>query len=149
MLENIDIGALGAIIVIISGFLAGTKMVLSYNASGSKISKAKMREMEDYTLYLKKQIQVYKNKASNMERGPEIEGEIDELDSVLPNIFAEFKEYAPKWLKPFLGNPDMQKWLLEYAQKNPEKVQGMIGKVMSKKVGGNDNNQEQETTISV
>ena len=148
MLETMDFTLIFVTISAIIGSYFISKVFISNKENSSKSVKGKMREQDDYIEFLKKQMRTYKNKASNMEKGPEIDGSLDDLDSVLPNLLNEFTPYAPKWLKPFLGNPDMQKWLLEYATKNPEKVQGMIGKIIKKK-GVEDKSEDVEINQSV
>lgn len=116
----------------IIGALLGSKMVLNHQTTGSKYSRSKVKELEEYTEYLKKQMRVYKNKASNIDRGPSYEGNIEEIDSVIPNIVGEFADYAPKWLKPILKDKESQKWILDYIGKNPDKAKEWFGKLTKK-----------------
>jgi len=50
-----------------------------------------------------------------------------------------------------LGNKDTQKFLIDYAQKNPEKVQGIIQKMVKKTVtkDGGSETANKESEISV
>ena len=116
----------------IAGGLFAVKIVTGHQDSRSKVLKAKLKDMEDYLLFQKKQTQIYKNKVSNSERPPQIEGDIGELDAILPDILGDFKHLAPKWLQPLLGNSDMQKWLMDYIGKNPEKAGELFGKIVKK-----------------
>jgi len=47
-----------------------------------------------------------------MERGPQIDGDINELDEILPNVVSEFADFAPKWLQPILKDTESQQWIL-------------------------------------
>jgi hypothetical protein len=86
-----------------------------------------------------------------MEQGPKVTGDPSELDAILPELFGSFEQYAPRWLKPFLGNKDTQKFLIDYAQKNPEKVSGIIQKMVKKqgvKDGGSESgNQADQLSV--
>jgi hypothetical protein len=90
---------------------------------------------------LKQDVLKYKNKASNMETGPRIEGELGELTNFLPDIVKEFEPYAPKWLKPILGNQDAQAWIVEYVSKHPEKLEEWFARFIKSK--GTPNSQTQ------
>ena len=117
----------------------------------SSKSQKKLQQLDnEYIEELEYRLKQYKNKANNMEKGPTVTGDPSELDAILPELFGSFEQYAPRWLKPFLGNKDTQKFLIDYAQKNPEKVQGIIQKMVKKTVskdgqGGSEasNNQSQ------
>ena len=115
-----------------------TPRIIKNSKELSSKSQKKLQSLDnEYIEELEHKVKQYKNKASNMERGPTIEGDVSELDAILPELVGQFEPYAPKWLKPFLKNSDMQKWIMDYASKNPEKVQGMIGKMIKKKSGSN------------
>ena len=104
----------------------------------------------EYIDELEHRLKQYKNKANNMERHPTITGDPSELDAILPELFSSFEQYAPRWLKPFLGNKDTQKFLIDYAQKNPEKVSGMLQKMVKPaKKDGTSETGNKEFEISV
>ena len=68
-------------------------------------------------------------------------------------ITRQMSSKSQKKLKPFLGNKDTQKFLIDYAQKNPEKVSGMIQKMVKKPKelvnnGGSETN-DKEFQLSV
>jgi len=117
----------------------------------SSKSQKKLQQLDnEYIDELEHRLKQYKNKANNMERPPTITGDPSELDAILPELFSSFEQYAPRWLKPFLGNKDTQKFLIDYAQKNPEKVSGMLQKMVkpAKKDGGSGT-ENKEFEISV
>jgi len=93
---------------------------------------------DDYILELEEKVRKYKNKSSNMERGPQLEGSVDELDQILPNLVNEFKPYAPKWLQPLLGDQNTQKWIVKYLQEHPDKLKQYFGKMVKAKGGAPD-----------
>lgn len=88
---------------------------------------------DEYIDELEEKMRFYKNKSSSMERGPVVEGEIGELDAVLPELIGSFEQYAPKWLKPFLKDKNMQTWLIKYGQEHPETVSKLVGKMLKPK----------------
>jgi len=124
-------------VIIAKIFVYRPKLQDKYLKKTDKLRDEYIDELED-------KMRFYKNKSSSMERGPSIEGEIGELDAILPELVSSFEQYAPKWLKPFLKNQETQKWLIKYATDNPDKVSGWFGKLVKSKTekGGK---QEQTT----
>jgi|SaaInlStandDraft_2_1057019.scaffolds.fasta_scaffold10173_2 hypothetical protein len=141
---EIDITPIAITIIAVIGMVFGSKTVLSHLASGSKPLRAKIKEMEEFSLYQKKQMLVYKNKASNMEKGPQINGDPESLGDLLPDIISQFSDYAPKWLQPMLKDGESQKMILKYVQDNPDKAKQFFGKIVGKKLGKSNDSQEQE-----
>jgi hypothetical protein len=129
-------------VIAITTIIIIPKIALITRQLSSK-SQKKLQQLDlEYIEELEHRLKQYKNKANNMEKGPTVTGDPSELDAILPELFGSFEQYAPRWLKPFLGNKDTQKFLIDYAQKNPEKVSGIIQKMVKKKV---DNNGGSET----
>lgn len=143
---EIDLTAVSIAVIAVLGIVFGSKTVLNYQNTGSKHLKSKMKEQDEYVVYLKKQMQMYKNKASNMERPPQIEGSIDEIGDILPDIVGQFSDYAPKWMRPFLKDENAQKWILDYVTKNPDKAKEWFGKMIGKKIGTKSGENGQEST---
>ncbi len=147
---ELDLTPIIITIVASIGIIFTSKTLVSHFSTGSKYLKSKIKEMEEYTVYQKKMIQHYKNKASNMEKPPQIEGDIEELDGILPEIVGQFAEYLPKWAQPLLKDQNAQKWLLEYVSKNPEKAKEFFGKMVGKKIGKNkEENADNQELLSV
>ena len=88
-----------------------------------------------------------------MEVAPQFDGEGSELGDILPDIIGEFGSFLPKWAQPFLKDPEMAKWAIEYAGKHPDTAKKWFGKMMGKKgTPTNDENQTEQPasdTISV
>lgn len=100
----------------------------------SSKSQKKLQQLDnEYIEELEHKVKQYKAKANNIERGPAIEGNLSELGDLLPNVIGQFSDYAPKWLKPILAQPEAQKWVLEFAEKNPDKIGEIFGKLIRKK----------------
>jgi len=129
-----------ACIISVAGFLS-VRVLTNTQTTGSKYLKLKLKELEDYSEYLKKQNRVYKSKIGSIERGPNLEGDINELSTVLPQLVSEFGDFVPKWLKPFINDPKMQEWILKYVQDNPDKAKDWFSRIVKKK--GSD--QEEKT----
>lgn len=142
---EIDLTAVSISVVALIAIVFASKILISNQNQGSKYVKLKMKEMEEYAAYQKKQIQVYKNKASNMEKPPQVEGDIDELGDIMPELVSQFAQYAPKWVQPFLKDENAQKWILDYVQKNPDTAKKWFGKMIGKKIGVKSDNNEQST----
>jgi len=107
-------------------------------------SQKKLQQLDqDYIIELEDKVKKYKNKANSMEKGPIIEAGSD-LSSILPDLIGQFESYAPKWLQPLLKNPETQKFIVDYATKNPEKLVELFGKITK---GKPTVQQEQEATV--
>ena len=132
---ELDITAISISIIAVIGIVFASKTILNHQNQGSKYTKSKIKEQDEYVLFLRKQIQVYKNKASNMQKPPQIDGNIEELDGILPELVGQFSQYAPKWMQPFLQDENAQKWILDYVTKNPETAKKWFGKMIGKKIG--------------
>jgi len=138
-------------IIAFTTVIIAPKIALITRQMSSK-SQKKLQQLDlEYIEELEHRLKQYKNKANNMEKGPTVTGDPSELDAILPELFGSFEQYAPRWLKPFLGNKDTQKFLIDYAQKNPEKVQGIIQKMVKKTVtkDGGSETANKESEISV
>ena len=131
MVEFLEIIAITVPIVI--GAAVTARIVMNRPRMQEKYSRKIENIRNEYIDELEDKVKHYKNKASNMERGPSIEGEIGELDQILPELVSGFEQYAPKWLKPFLKNKDTQQWLIKYATDHPDKVSGWFGKMVKSK----------------
>jgi len=137
MVLEFDFTAVSITIIAVIGMIFGSKTILNYQNQGSKYTKAKVKEQDEYVKYLKSQITIFKNKANNMERGPQIEGDINELDGILPNVVSEFADFAPKWLQPILKDNESQQWILKYVQEHPDVAKKWFSKIVGKKLGSN------------
>jgi len=115
-------------VIIARIFMNRPEKQIKYTKNIDKIRDEYIDELED-------SVKHYKNKASNMERGPSVEGDISELDQILPELISGFENYAPKWLKPFLKNKDTQQWIVKYATDHPDKVSSWFGKMVKSKGG--------------
>jgi len=149
MAVEFDITPIAVTLIAVIGMIMGSRVILNYQNSGSKYIKSKVKEQDEYVTYLKKQAQVYKNKASNMEKPPQIEGDVNELGDIMPDLVAQFSQYAPKWMRPFLQDENAQKWILDYVQKNPETAKKWFGKMIGKKIGVKGEKESTDSSISV
>lgn len=125
--------AVGAIMV--------SKIAMNRPKLASKYNRLIEKEREDYIQELQDSVKHYKNKASNMERGPRFDGDIA---SMLPDVIGDFGQFAPKWLKPFLANKEIQSVLIDKIQKEPEKFAGLFSKLIKKPNENNGNGESQQ-----
>jgi len=117
--------------------LFAAKIFLGHQGTGSKYLKMKMKEMEDVIEFQKKQVMRYKNKASQMEVAPSFDGD-GELTDFLPDIVGQVGDFLPKWAQPFLKDPEMVKYAIEYAGKHPDVAKKWFGKLVGKKSGSEE-----------
>lgn len=125
-------------------------IVLNSGWYSARSSKQLQKLDAMYIEELEHKLKQAKNSLNNMQKGPAIqEGDLDDLTKLLPNVFGQFSDYAPKWLKPFLGNSAIQEALLKKVQENPEKFADMFGKLVRKKDGRPKNSDSTVNEISV
>ena len=111
------------------GGVISSKIIMNRPKTLGKYQKAKEKLTDEYVQELEYQMKKYKNKASNMNRGPKID---DNWGGIIPEVIGSFSNYAPQWLKPFLGNKEIQSALIEKVQKNPEQFATLFSKLIKK-----------------
>ena len=112
----------------ISGII-GARILMNRPKTLGKYQKAKEKLTDEYVSELEYQVKKYKNKHSNMQRGPKLD---DDWGGIIPDIIGSFSNYAPTWLKPFLGNKDIQGALIQKVQDNPEQFATLFSKLVKK-----------------
>lgn len=120
------VGVVGIVAIIL------TKILRKSSDYELKLIKKEFKALEAYTAGLEEENKSLKTTMSRRERGPSVppEGNLLEL---LPNLLGDFGSFAPKWLRPFLGNKEIQSAILQKVQENPEKFAEMFGKLIRKK----------------
>ena len=140
MLETIDFTSVSIAVIAVVGGVFGLKAVLGHQDSSAKSLKSRIKVMEDNEKWLRNQVQKYKNKASNMERGPQLDYDESDLGGSLGSMLGEFSDFLPKWAQPLLKDPETSKQIIDYLQKNPDKLKSIFGRVIGKK------NEEEKST---
>lgn len=121
------------------GAIMVAKIAMNRPKLASKYNRLIEKEREDYIEELQASLKHYKNKASNMEKGPNVG---DDWAELLPNVIADFGNFAPKWLRPFLDNKEVQGVLIDKIQKDPEKFSTMFSKLIKKGKPKEDNGEQ-------
>jgi hypothetical protein len=139
-MDTTTINLIIAVCIVIIGGFVGLKWV-KYRALDANYVKQKVKVYEDLAEEYKQEMQHWKGKFNQSKQAPQIDGEIDELESILPNLFAEFSPHVPTWLKPLLNNKDVQTWLLKYVHEHPDKAGEWFGKIVRKSNNKSASNQ--------
>lgn len=113
----------------------------------SKLDKEYIKKLEDEIEYLESEVKSLNGSLNRTQKGFKIEGKPDQWSELLPEIFGNFADFGPKWLKPFLGNKEIQSVLIEKVMKEPEKYAGMISKFIGKKDDGQESKTEQSSAL--
>jgi len=140
-----DITMIAVTLIAVIGAVLTAKVFLGHQGTGSKYLKVKMKEMEDVIDFQKKQVTRYKNKASQIEVGPSFEESEGGLSDILPDVISEFGNFLPKWAQPFMKDPEMMKYAIEYAGKHPDIAKKWFGKIMGKKKNEDNTETSQQT----
>ena len=138
-MTELDVTFVAIAVMVIFASLVTIKIFLSYQNQGSKYLKLKMKEMEDFQLYQKQQLRVYKNKVSNSHIRPTVEANLEtdgSMEQMIPALISKYQSQAPSWLKPILSTPGITEWAIGMAKENPEQAKNLLSQFIPKK--GND-----------
>ena len=100
-----------------------------------KILKKQNSHREEYTKQLETQKRSLQNKLNSMQRGPQIEGDIDDMGGIIGSLLPQLTGHLPKWLSSIIAsNPELLKEgaakLKAYADENPEQVKQILGRFL-------------------
>ena len=103
-----------------------------------KITKKLNSHREEYTKQLETEKRSLQNKLNSMQRGPQVEGDIDDMGGIIGSLLPQLTGHLPKWVSSLItSNPELLKEgaakLKEYADKNPEQVKQILGKFIKTK----------------
>jgi len=126
------------------GAVLASKIALNRPKAADKYRSKLDRSREMYIEELEDDLKEAKNTMNSRERGPRVEGKMGDLENLLPELVGSFESYAPKWLKPFLRNKEIQSVLIEKVKQDPEKYAGYFTKLIGKKkeVGSESNTKD-------
>lgn len=144
------VAVLGIISIVITKMLRpATRIQEEHYKKISKLDKDYTKRLEEENEELEKELRSLQNSLNRRERGPSIEGEPDELSDILPSLVEEFAPHAPKWMRPFLGDKEMQEWIIKYASEHPDKAKEWFSKFIGKKTGGKNEQKTNSDMLSV
>jgi len=115
------------------GAIIAAKIILNRPKSADKYQKKLDSSRERYIQELEDDLHDAKQTMNSRERGPKMEGDIGDLANLLPEVIGNFDSFAPKWLKPFLRNKEIQSVIIEKVKNDPEKFAGIFSKLINKK----------------
>jgi len=100
-----------------------------------KILKKQNSHREEYTKQLETQKRSLQNKLNSMQRGPQVEGDIDDMGGIIGSLLPQLTNHMPKWLSSIIAsNPELLKEgaakLKAYADEHPEEVKQILGKFL-------------------
>jgi len=127
---------------VVFGLLVLSNLVLKRPKSADKYRSKLDRSREDYIEELEAEVKDAKNTLNSRERGPRVEGSMGELENLLPELVGSFDNFAPKWLKPFLRNKEIQSVIIEKVKNDPEKFAGYFSKLVGKKKDDTNTNEK-------
>jgi len=117
--------------ICVGGALGITKILRKSSDYELKLMKKQFKALETYTLELEEDNKSLQNTMNRKERGPVVPD--GDILSFLPNVLGDFTNYAPKWLRPFLSNKEIQGAIITKIQENPERFAELFGKLIKKK----------------
>lgn len=115
------------------GAVLASKIILNRPKSVDKYARKLDSSREKYIEELEDELKDAKNTMNSRERGPKVEGEMGNLENLLPELVGQFDSFAPKWLKPFLRNKEIQNVIITKVKDDPEKFAGYFSKLIGKK----------------
>lgn len=63
------------------------------------------------------------------------DGDPSNPDEFIPNLIKQYSGMAPDWMKPFLKDDKMIKFLIDEAKKNPDAAKDILSKFLGKPKG--------------
>jgi len=115
------------------GAVLAARITLNRPKAADKYRTKLDNSRERYISELEDDLHDAKQTMNARERGPKIEGDLGDLATLAPEIIGSFDNFAPKWLKPFLRNKEIQSAIIQKIQDDPEKYASFFGKLIGKK----------------
>ena len=105
------------------------------SALDPKITHKLRKQQEDYITEVERKNRSLQNKLNSMQRGPQVEGDIDDMGGIIGSLLPQLTGHLPKWLSSILAsNPELLKEgaakLKAYADENPEQVKQILGRFL-------------------
>jgi len=105
------------------------------SALDPKITNKLRKQQEEYISEVERKNRSLQNKLNSMQRGPQVEGNIDDMGGIIGSLLPQLTGHLPKWVSSLItSNPELLKEgatkLKEYADKNPEQVKQILGKFL-------------------
>jgi len=98
-----------------------------------KITEKRLAQYATYIDELEADNKSLINQRNSEQKGPQIEGDMSELSSILPSLLDDLGGLVPNYVKPFFKNKDFVQWMAQYAQNNPDKAAAIFGKFFRNK----------------
>ena len=103
-----------------------------------KITKKLNSHREEYTKQLETEKRSLQNKLNSMQRGPQVEGDIDDMGGIIGSLLPQLTGHLPKWVSSLItSNPELLKEgaakLKAYADEHPEEVKQILGRFIKTK----------------
>jgi len=129
------------------GAVLASKIALNRPKTADKYRGKLDRSRELYIEELEEDLKDAKNTMNSRERGPRVEGKLGDLENLLPELVGSFDNFAPKWLKPFLRNKEIQSVIIDKVKNDPEKFAGYFSKLIGKKKEDNSESNTKGDTL--
>jgi len=100
-----------------------------------KITNKLRKQQEDYIGEVERKNRSLQNKLNSMQKGPQVEGDIDDMGGIIGSLLPQLTGHLPKWLSTIIAsNPELLKEgaakLKAYAEKNPDQVKQILGRFL-------------------
>jgi len=100
-----------------------------------KITNKLRKQQEDYIGEVERKNRSLQNKLNSMQRGPQVEGNVDDLGGIIGSLLPQITSHMPKWMSSIVtSNPELLKEgaakLKEYAEEHPEEVKQILGRFL-------------------
>jgi len=120
------------------GGVLSARILLNRPKKIDKYTRKLDNSRELYIEELEDDLKTAKTKLSARERGPKIEGNLGQLNELIPELLGSFESFVPKWLKPIIANKDIQSTLIKKVQEDPEKFANLFSKLVGKKANADE-----------
>lgn len=123
-------------VVAIVGLILGRNWLISMQ-QGSVPLKKELKYWQDYAIQQEDEVKHWKGKFNKRDQPPQLDGtfSVEKLPDMIGDIFPMLSGFLPKWAQPFFKQPALQKMMIDWFVKNPDKGAELIGKFFGAKGG--------------
>lgn len=126
------VGVLAGVIGPIMGYKS-LKMVVMSKSDTKASLRAQIEDLKQLVEHHKKESSRWRGRMGQMVVKPTVEdGDPTKPDEFIPDLIKQYAHMAPDWMKPFLKDEGMIKFLIEQAKNNPDAAKSILSKFIGR-----------------
>jgi hypothetical protein len=141
--------------ICVTGMILGSNWMKTGRTAHESVIKSEKywekyaKELESACDDYEKEIKSMHGKLAQKDQAPQFKGELtkDNFGEMISGFFPMFADKIPPYLQPFFKNPMIQKFVIDWALKNPDQAMGFFSKFFSKGLGRPSSSQPEAEAI--